>query len=181
MMPENKTLRSKILSCWQQSDNERDLAISGTSMKPLIAEGDTLTFVPIGDTGRIPIGDIVVFEGEKGLIAHRIVDKMVVDGGLFYKEKGDNRFYPSLIPESVIIGTVCRITGSAGTIDLTSRRWIFLNRLCGNYWRVLFRGLNRLVDVKQCIFGAEPRFMNTTLKRGVFFLVSLPSRFFRSR
>jgi signal peptidase I len=147
-------MRDAILACWKTSTKDRTLAIRGTSMRPLIVEGDRIVMEPVQASTTIRPGDIVVFESASGLVAHRIIDRSTRNGRTCYREKGDNRFYPTCIDHAAILGKVVQIQKPRSAILLTAWRWRLLGRVLGIYWKVLFRLLDGAVWVKQAVAGS---------------------------
>jgi signal peptidase I len=147
-------IRDALLATWKTSPKERTLDIRGTSMRPLIVEGDRIVIEPVGTATPISIGDIVVFESATGLVAHRIIDRIRTGETTSYLEKGDNRFYPTSIDHQALIGRVIEIRKARSVVDLTSWHWKTLSLMLGVYWRVLFRVFNGLVRVKHAVFGS---------------------------
>jgi len=181
-MKEKKDIRENILSLWKKSEKDRTIKIKGTSMKPLIMEGNCITFSPLLNVDDLRIGDIAVFQGPTCLIAHRIVDRIRKDGKTWFKEKGDNRFYPTVIPGDVIVGKVVEIDKNGVNIDLTAYYWSYVNRFLGCYWKVLFTVLEFIINTKKKFLGSKKFHVVAAAYRMVSkFLVKLPTRFFRSK
>jgi len=67
--------------------------VRGSSMKPLLHEGD-IVFVVHKSPSEIKVGDIVVYRSVRGhLIIHRVITVLNVSGHLEYVTKGDNNPY----------------------------------------------------------------------------------------
>ncbi len=151
-------------------------------MRPLIVSGDTVTFQPRLCAGRITVGDLVVFRLDQTLVVHRIIDCFRRNDVSFFKEKGDNRFFPTVIPSEDIIGRVCAIHKKHATIDLTTRRWMLINTAAGYYWKVLFRLLGAAVYIKKAFFGSHKFPGAAAVVRKIAMVFSkLPTYFFGFR
>ena len=83
----------------------------------------------------------------------RIVAKIRKNDKMWFKEKGDNRFYPSIIPDEVIVGKVISIGKNGRKIDLTKNYWPIINRSLGLYWKILFTGLEFIPSPKRIFTG----------------------------
>ena len=181
-MKKKEDIRENILSLWKKSGKDRTVRIEGTSMKPFIKDGNSITFTSLSNWEDLKIGDIAVFHGQSGLIAHRIVGRIKKDGKTWFNEKGDNRFYPTVIPEDVIIGKVTEIDKDDIKIDLTAYNWSCINRFLGYYWVVLFKVLGFIVNKKKKFFNSKKNHVVSTAYRKVSkFLIKLPTNFFRSK
>lgn len=177
-MADRKKIIDGISAAWKATDRERSIKTAGTSMTPLIREGDNIAFQPLKDFRRPYVGDIAVFERDGCLVVHRIVDRWSRDGRHWLKEKGDNRFMPRVIPEDCVVGIVVRIEKGTSAIELDTARWRFLNRVIGYYWKVLFT----VLEVLRSFWPARSNTgRHPILKSISCFLISLPARMFRSR
>ena len=181
-MKEKEDIRENILSLWKKSGKDRTIKIKGTSMKPLIVEGNSITFCTLLNLNDLKTGDIAVFQGETCLIAHRIVDRIRKDGKIWFKEKGDNLFYPTVIPGDVIVGKVVGIDKNGVNIDLTAYYWFCINRFLGCYWKVLFTVLEFIINKKKKFLDSrKTHVVSAAYRRFSKFLVKLPTNFFRSK
>ena len=181
-MKKKEDIRENILSLWKKSGKDRTVRIEGTSMKPFIIEGNSITFTSLSNVDDLKIGDIAVFQGESCLIAHRIVDRIRKEGKTWFKEKGDNLFYPAVIPGDVIVGKVVEIDKNGFKIDLTAYYWSFVNRFLGYYWRVLFTVLEFIVNKKKKFLNSKKNHVvSAAYKKISKLLIKLPINFFRSK
>lgn len=114
--------------------------IKGRSMLPLLREGDIVFIVKV-KPDEIVEGDIVVFEWRGGLIIHRVVDRVVVDGKYYYVTKGDNNpfedvyYYPGA-PFEKIIGKTLSINGAVFKIPYLGSLTLLLR---GEYGFSIYR------------------------------------------
>ena len=97
-------IKKSVISFWKEGEKERSLQVRGTSMRPLIEQGDTVLFRPLTNPAELRTGDVAVFSGSSGIIIHRIISVSSRGGRLWFKERGDNSFYPGIISEDMIIG-----------------------------------------------------------------------------
>jgi len=118
-----------VLETWVETDREHLVPASGTSMLPLIHEGDMLLVVH--HVRRWRRGDVMVFRSPDGLIAHRVLHIKRTGGQTVLLTKGDNapRIDPPVVA-SQIVGRVVRIDKANGvTIDITAAPWQMLGWL----------------------------------------------------
>lgn len=88
----------------------------GTSMQPIINEGDKL-FLEKVKFSEIKVGDIVVFYQRKKLIGHRVIKK----NSDVIITKGDNiPFFDKPLKKKEILGKLLKIEGKYGIINLDS-------------------------------------------------------------
>jgi len=69
--------------------------VKGSSMLPLLREGDIVIVLKCGP-GDIRVGDVIVFRTQTGrLVVHRVVGvKVGEDGTYYYVTQGDNNAFP---------------------------------------------------------------------------------------
>lgn len=179
-MIQQKILRKTVLEAWKTGAKERTIKIKGTSMKPFIMEGYTVTISPLPSLKGLMIGDIALFARDTALVAHRIIDRYFTPKGVSFKEKGDNNFYPGTVSGTDIIGKVIRIDSGTFTIDLAQWYWRFINLLLGYYWKILFSLLAYIQEAKYKLFGQQKLYgINVIFQKIVHFLIKLPHFIFR--
>ena len=68
------------------------IAIATGSMEPNIKVGDAVIIEKLNDEEikKLEIGQVIVYENERKMIVHRIVDLFYQDGTLVFQTKGDN-------------------------------------------------------------------------------------------
>jgi signal peptidase I len=172
-----KNLINNIQSLWMKAGKEKTIMAHGTSMQPFIQDGDLITFKPLIQGEHIRIGDIAVFTGHSSLIAHRIIDRVQINGKTWFKEKGDNNYYSTVIPDDVILGKVAAIYDESKILKvlLYSRYWTIANSLLGFYWKVLFSLIEVVVEIKKRSFYLRKiHFFSEWNKKIIRFLVRLP-------
>lgn len=103
----------------------------GRSMEPLVREGDILELVRLNDAPRI--GDVVVFSGPDGLVAHRVIGRRLKQDQ--FLEKGDRAPRASWIARALIHGRVCRIVRNGVELNLdTPGRRLAARLIAGYSW-----------------------------------------------
>jgi hypothetical protein len=149
-------------------------------MHPLIIEGSTLTFVPVAGDRSIAVGDIVLFERDNKIVAHRIVGFFYQNSELWLREKGDNTFLPGIVSAQSLIGRVVKIEYNGKVHDLNRPVARFAGYSIGMYWSVIFSFLRGAATVKRRIFLnlGMPRIRSWVLNTARF-LSRLPNRFTR--
>ena len=135
--PQKKLTASQIkalVDIWGDRGEKSHAKLSGFSMWPLIKPDDSL--IIDHNLNNINLGDIVVFQYQSKLVAHRVVKRFKNGASqVAYLTKGDGncRFDQlPLFPES-ILGRVVQINGSTKTIDCSSFLWRKLNYLIAIY------------------------------------------------
>jgi len=103
------------------------LRVSGSSMAPLIEQGDVVLVrhVNFGDLRR---GDLILVEQGGAFLTHRLV----AADAHGVRTKGDNASHADLpvVPQDVL-GRVVGVEKSGRTIELDGGRWPMVNRLLG--------------------------------------------------
>jgi signal peptidase I len=179
-MNRDKALQQTVLAAWKKGGRERSVKITGSSMQPLIKEGDTITFVPLRNADSLKTGDIAVFQRGTGLIAHRIIGKSIAAGTVYFTERGDNMFSPAPVPAHDIIGRVTKIESGRSVVHLDVWYWSIMNRALGYYWKTVFIALERIPAVKKKLLGSiKAPHISALYSKIVRFLVRLPQRVLR--
>src|SRR4030042_3995951 len=114
---------------WQQSNESHWLPVCGTSMLPLLREGDRI--LVSHELSEVQQGDILVFQREEGLVAHRCVriTRRPVEGRI-YQTKGDNcANFDSPLSAAEVLGVVNLVSRDGKDYDLTTLRWRLPNSL----------------------------------------------------
>lgn len=174
-MNDRDILRASVLQIWKAQGCERTLTTCGFSMRPLIQDGCRIAFRPLG-SGEVPArGDIVVFEADSGLVAHRVVDIIGRGAECQLVEKGDNRLFSRPIALQHVLGIVTRIQGPTGVHDLRIRPWRVLNRAVGLYLCVLCR----LLQAARHRGGSRRSLIGRLARRTLARLIAMPRLFFR--
>lgn len=108
----------KVLEAMKKSNSKLQLTVAGTSMLPVIDDGDSVCFQkPL----RYHLGDILVFERSPGIvITHRLLYK--TKKHLYIK--GDSTVAIDKVNYSSVLGAVCEIKKTDRSIYIT--RGIFL-------------------------------------------------------
>lgn len=143
----------------QTIDTNGSIAVSaqGSSMFPLIHEGNICRFRPVEEK-RFGKGDIILFRSDSGhLIAHRLLSVIRLDDECLYVCKGDtNVGYDKPIRVEQMLGILYSIR--------KGRKDILVSDLSVSFWTkaivtlpLLSRGLNRYITSKksQSIRGTQ--------------------------
>ena len=150
-----------IIDLWRETNKEISLTVKGTSMEPLLKEGDEVT-VDFVMPDQLKRGDMIAFRQNGCVIVHRLVRKRKSGGTWLYCQKGDNLNGWGWIPEDMIIGKVSSLkkSGHACPLPVGERAsvrgnlndfwlsfyWRWLNLMMGLWGSVyvfLYEGLNR--------------------------------------
>jgi len=106
---------------------------AGASMQPTIEDGELITVAPV-EPAAVKRGDILLYQGVRGVIAHRVVRlrKSAKGEDVRYLLQGDasvDRDDP--VRPAQVLGQVLAVQRAGRRIDLTSRRahWLHAMRL----------------------------------------------------
>ncbi len=181
-MRDLQDIKGQFIDLWKESGKEKVFKIRGTSMQPLIRESDTISVRPILNAADLRIGDIAVFKGTTGIVAHRIVGKFKIDNACYLREKGDYKQAPTVVPAELIIGKVVKIYRPDDTINLSSSLWYIINSVVGHYWQALFVILDLVSAIKTKRLGTTriPLITAAYLKL-TRLLIQLPTIIFRRK
>ena len=105
--------------------------ISGTSMIPLLNEGDEIRVqkANVRDARR---GDILLFRINNTFVVHRFISISVVkDGKAIIVQCGDNSMEFNTVDENSVVGKVAMIKTEVNRLNINSGVWTFLNRTIG--------------------------------------------------
>lgn len=94
-------ITNTAVQLWQQTGAPFRLAVTGTSMLPLLRPGDLVVVAP--GAHAYPVGTIVVFRQGEQLVVHRVVRRW---GPEHWLTKGDNGPVDEPIVAASIIGVV---------------------------------------------------------------------------
>src|SRR5436309_1432713 len=106
----------------------------GASMQPTIEDGELITVAPV-EPAAVKRGDILLYQGVRGVIVHRVV---AITGSakredLSYLLRGDASVSSDdPVRPAQVLGRVVAMQRAGRRIDLTSRRaiWLHAVRLC---------------------------------------------------
>ncbi len=118
-----------VLSIWAERGERTRCPLAGSSMAPLLQDGDILV-VEHGN-GDLRLGDVIVFRAGGRIKAHRLLRRRrAADGGLSYLTKGDASVgYDAPVPAEQVIGRVVEVHGPNRHRRLESPFWILVNYL----------------------------------------------------
>lgn len=143
----------------QTIDTNGSIAVSaqGSSMFPLIREGNICRFRPVEEK-RFGKGDIILFRSESGhLIAHRLLSVIHLDDECLYVCKGDtNVGYDKPIRIEQMLGVLYSIRKGRKDILVSDPSVSFWAKAIVTF-PLLSRGLNRYISSKktQSIRGTQ--------------------------
>lgn len=115
------TLNAAI-DLWGQAEEAHWIPVRGTSMLPMLRQGDQL-LVAHGKW-QIRRGDIFVFQRQDGLIAHRVLRVQSTDGKHALRTKGDNVLgLDPVLTEDEVLGRVLQVRRADKVLKLDTRLW----------------------------------------------------------
>jgi hypothetical protein len=120
-----------------------EIPVRGTSMHPLLQDGDRVQVVP-ATAADVRMGHVVVLAGSSGPIIHRLVGRWPGPAGPRLLTKGDGapRLDPPASPDGLIGRVVARVrNGRVRRLDATAAS------VCGRCRALLSLGAGLVVDV----------------------------------
>lgn len=105
------------------------VVVRGKSMVPTFYDGDLLIVKGISEKDTIEPQDIIVFHSPydwSTLIVHRVLDKKIIDGKLYFTTKGDNNAAsdPWKVAEDDVAGVVLqKIPYMGGLVNVIQSRY----------------------------------------------------------
>ena len=104
----------------------------GTSMTPLIRQGDIITIQPV-DLSDLRVGDVILFQTAfDKLVAHRIIDIGVENGQIQFVARGDAILGSGeKVHADMVLGQVVRIERGSRVMHLDMHYWRSLGILWG--------------------------------------------------
>ena len=109
----NDDLSMKVLEAMKKSNSKLKLTVAGTSMLPVIDDGDSVYFQKLP---RYRLGEILVFERSLGtIITHRLLYKTTKH--LYIK--GDSTVAIDKIEYPSVLGAVCEVKKTDRSITIT--------------------------------------------------------------
>jgi signal peptidase I len=130
---ETKLNIKTIRELWQQTGEQHWLPVQGTSMLPVLHEGDEVRISH--DLSAVHRGDILVYQKSDGLVAHRVVGIYQHPGTSHqYLTKGDNcSYFDPPLRDEALLGRITAIRRNAKERSLTTPAWRFWNGLLAGY------------------------------------------------
>jgi len=119
-----------LFDLWKEAGRVIDVEIAGSSMRPFIRPGDTISLRPMGGH-ELKMGDLITFWQDGNLIVHRFIKRRMVDKTVRLCQKGDNLSGWSWIPADEVLGKVVSIRGLGKQMDMNTRLWNWVNRAMG--------------------------------------------------
>jgi signal peptidase I len=116
-----QTLKA-ALELWGQAGEAHWIPVRGTSMLPLLRQGDQV-LVAHGSR-ELRRGDIVVFQRPDGLIAHRVLRVQSHEGERTLRTKGDNVLgLDTPLSAGELVGKVLQVGRGKQALNLDTRLW----------------------------------------------------------
>lgn len=115
------------LAIWAERGVKNRYPIVGTSMVPVLQDGD-IALVEHG-TRRIRVGTIILYRNGQALTAHRVLRRVRRPGGDTFYAKGDNAPQIDQVPVAAVIGRVLGIERRRSHLRLDTPLWGVLGRL----------------------------------------------------
>ncbi len=137
-----------IIDIWKEANKEISLTVKGSSMEPLLKEGDAVTVCLI-QPDQIKKGDMIAFRQNGCVIIHRLLKKRKNGDTWLYCQKGDNLNGWGWIPEDSIIGKVTALRRSSGRVaEMKGFHWQRINFVMG-IWGGAY------IFLYECLRGAK--------------------------
>ncbi|MCD6322582.1 MAG: S24/S26 family peptidase [Clostridiales bacterium] len=129
----NNNLGMKVLEAMKKSNSKLHLTVAGTSMLPVIDDGDSVCFQK---PPRYRLGDILVFERSPGtVVTHRLLFKTTKH--LYIK--GDSTVAIDKVEYSSVLGSVCEVNKPDTNITISRGLYllpvIFSSYLMHRIWK----------------------------------------------
>ena len=103
------------------------IRLSGGSMHPFLRHGRQVEIQPVG-TCDIQIGDVAIYTMDNGLIAHRVIKKMIVDDTSCFVCKGDASSRMEKVSGDKVLGKIVAVCRENSVVPLNRFRNRFWNR-----------------------------------------------------
>ncbi len=116
---EQDRFRRAVTGLWQAAGRVGVLAVTGTSMEPVLRAGDEVV-VRYGTTVPVALGDLVVFERDGRSVVHRVIAIRGRAGQRRLLERGDRSPAGTWIDAAEVVGVVLGRPGPAGVVPLES-------------------------------------------------------------
>ena len=173
--PVQDTVVEAMLNVWAQTKGRHYLSAAGSSMFPLIREGDRI-LVECCSTG-IRRGDIIVFRRKGRFIAHRVLRMHREAPEPIFITKGDNALHTDPpIQAKEIVGRVLAIRKGSREISLVTPFWRASGRVIALSmmpWAMVYHQGRRFMHP---LFGRQPNRLRTSLRQGFLIFFSLIRR-----
>ena len=121
-----------------ETSKKRELCnfkVVSDSMAPFINAGESLVAKFIRDPREICVGDIVLYESKKCLVAHRIITKFTRQGKIYFRQKGDACLTSGIICGDEIIGKVISVCKPKTDYSLEALRLKAAGVFLGTFFR----------------------------------------------
>lgn len=159
-----ETLKA-ALELWSQAGEAHYVPLHGTSMLPLLRDGDQV--LVSHNLSMVRNGDIVVFQLSNGLVAHRVLASLNSTEGRVFRTKGDNLLaYDPLIPQEQLFGRVLTVRRADRQMSIDTPAW----QISGWLVAGVMRAQAWLYDRANQDGNQHPAWVLLNLNRGVHWL-----------
>ena len=129
------------------------VAFRGSSMLPLLRDGQRLILNhKLSD--EIKVGDIIIFQNNRQLVAHRVLAMRSKDGERYYMEKGDNQLNYGRVNHNDVLGKVIAIDGKNKWLSVNKRTYI-VNYIFAKFSYIVAMGSNAVGVVIKAAFKGK--------------------------
>ena len=166
---DTKTLREQIIALHADRLRESRFRTRGMSMDPLLCDGDEIEIG--GPLGPVRFGDIILFNGDTGLVAHRVIGLRRLKDETLIHEKGDRSSRATWISASRVLGRAVRLHRGDRVIRLDTPRSRLVGRVMALYSLSAYGVLTLLpstgsVSMFSRLSARLLRFLGSLLTRG---------------
>lgn len=160
------------LDVWSQARSRHVIPITGSSMLPLIWDGDHV-LVAHGPAG-VRRGDVIVFRCEGRLVAHRVLCIYGDDTGITFVTKGDNALHlDPPVNADEMVGRVLSVRRGKQSMSLDTPAWRRLGWLIAVSTLAWIKLYAQGRDLKHGLLGPQPSRLTPFLRRGALACFSL--------
>ncbi len=146
---------SSVFELWKKAGRPLDVRIEGSSMRPLIRPGDTVSLCLI-DGDELRTGDLIAFRQDGDLIVHRLIKQRRTDKTWRLCQKGDNLSGWGWLREDGVLGRVESIRGQGKVINMDTRPWPWINRVMGISGLLWVSAVEEARLLKACVAVDRP-------------------------
>lgn len=139
-----------VFDLWKEAGRVIDVKVEGTSMRPLMRPGDTVS-LRLTDGSVLKTGDLIAFWQDGNLNVHRLIRRRNIDKSVWLCQKGDNLSGWSWISTDEVLGKVESIRGRGKQIDMNTRPWTWINRVMGISRFLWISAVEKARLLKKCV------------------------------
>lgn len=142
--------KSPLFELWKEAARVIDVRVEGTSMRPLMRPGDTVS-LRLAEASELKTGDLIAFRQDENLIVHRLIRARKLDKSLWLCQKGDNLSGWSWISADKVLGKVESIRGRGKELNMSTRPWTWMNRVMGTLGFFWVSTVEKARLLKECV------------------------------